>query len=176
MWWNRFSVLPSAVLHLQSILQAAHVPGANNSQVLLLGSRVISWTMRHFSFKFSSKSSCSIIVVLNSSNISPKKHAQQKIAETKLFSDLSAAGIHVELARLLLDKWRWFVGTWTGRYIGARTLDQIMREWAGIVEEEEAAAAAEAATQAQAAAGKHRTAEDGENEPRILQVCCCSSM
>lgn len=83
------------------------------------------------------------------------------------------AGIHVELVRLLLDKWRWFAGTWTGRYMGARTLDSIMRQWAGIVEEEEAKAAQEAAANAAAAAARHRT--PGEDEPRVLQVCAWMS-
>lgn len=79
-----------------------------------------------------------------------------------------AAGIHVELSRLLLDKWRWFVGVWSRRYVGARKLDALMKDWAGVEEEEEAMAAAEAAALAAAAAGSG--AGDDDKEPRVLQV------
>ena len=80
----------------------------------------------------------------------------------------SPAGIHVELSRLLLDKWRWFVGVWSRRYVGARKLDAVMKDWAGVEEEEEAMAAAEAAALAAAVAGSG--AGDEDKEPRVLQV------
>lgn len=75
-------------------------------------------------------------------------------------------GIHVELSRLLLDKWRWLAGMFSRRYVGPQKLDALMKDWAGVEEEEEALAAAEA--QASAAAGKSGDAE--ESEPRVLQV------
>jgi hypothetical protein len=84
-----------------------------------------------------------------------------------LLYPLVAAGIHVELSRLLLDKWRWLIGTWSRRYIGAQKLDALMRDWAGVEEEEEAMAAAEAEALA-AAAGM--ASEADEKEPRVLQV------
>jgi hypothetical protein len=77
------------------------------------------------------------------------------------------AGIHVELSRLLFDKWRWLVGTWSRRYVGAKKLDNIMKGWAGVVEEEEAQAAAAAAA---AAAGRHVWDDDQDAGPRVLQV------
>lgn len=83
------------------------------------------------------------------------------------FPPFLSTGIHVELSRLLLDKWRWFVGVWSRRYVGARKLDDLMKDWAGVEEEEEAMAAAEAAALA-AAAGSGEGAED--KEPRVLQV------
>jgi hypothetical protein len=78
-----------------------------------------------------------------------------------------ATGIHVELSRLLLDKWRWLAGAWSGRYLGARKLDALMRDWAGVEEEEEALAAAQAGALA-AAAGRPDEQED--KEPRVLEV------
>lgn len=78
-----------------------------------------------------------------------------------------SAGIHVELSRLLLDKWRWLAGAWSGRYVGARKLDALMRDWAGVEEEEEALASMQAGALADAA-GRPEGQED--KEPRVLQV------
>jgi hypothetical protein len=50
----------------------------------------------------------------------------------------AAAGIHVELWRLLSDRWRWLLGRWRGTYMDVRHMDTIMQQWAGISEEEEA--------------------------------------
>lgn len=80
------------------------------------------------------------------------------------------------MSRLLLDKWRWLAGTWSRRYLGARKLDSLMRDWAGVEEEEEAMAAAEAAAAAAAAAGaggardSSSDGDGGAKEPRVLQV------
>lgn len=68
---------------------------------------------------------------------------------------------------MLLDKWRWLVGIWSRRYVGAKKLDALMKDWAGVEEEEEAMAAAEAAALA-AAAGKGDAGD--KKEPRVLQV------
>lgn len=68
---------------------------------------------------------------------------------------------------MLLDKWRWLVGIWSRRYVGAHKLDALMKDWAGVEEQEEAMAAAEA--EALAAAAGTAAGED-EKEPRVLQV------
>ncbi|WIA39914.1 hypothetical protein OEZ86_013356 [Tetradesmus obliquus] len=47
-------------------------------------------------------------------------------------------GIHVELWRLLSDRWRWLLGRWRGTYMDVAHMDSIMQQWAGISEEEEA--------------------------------------
>ena len=78
-------------------------------------------------------------------------------------------GIHVELARLLGDRWRRLTGAWSGRYVGAATLDAIMREWGGVQEEEEEKAAAAAAA-AVAASARHHQGGQEEEEPRVLQA------
>lgn len=103
--------------------------------------------------------------VLSRSNAAQEENRAP--AWMSLCSFFGTAGIHVELSRLLLDKWRWLAGAWSGHYVGARKLDALMRDWAGLEEEEKALASAQAGA---LAAADGRPAGQEDKEPRVLQV------